>query len=77
MNSRFVKGLIYGGLIGAAVGAYWMLKTDSATERMLLEKDRQIRRSARRTMAALQDKAHRMGSVWKSSRRMVGAGRRS
>ena len=53
MNSRFMKGLIYGGLIGAAVGAYWMLRTDSATERMLLERDRQVRQSARRTITAL------------------------
>jgi gas vesicle protein len=36
MNSRFAKGLLYGGLIGATIGAYWMLKTDRSTERMLL-----------------------------------------
>ncbi|NLA57608.1 MAG: hypothetical protein GX855_01695 [Firmicutes bacterium] len=74
MNSRFFKGLIYGGLIGAAVGAYWMLNTDSATERMLMEKDRQIRQSARRTITALRDRAHRMGSTWQSGRGMVRTG---
>ncbi|NLY51727.1 MAG: hypothetical protein GX063_02325 [Firmicutes bacterium] len=77
MNSRFMKGLIYGGLIGAAVGAYWMLRTDSATERMLLERDRQVRQSARRTITALRDRAHRMGSAWQSGREMARAGWRS
>ena len=63
MNSRFTRGLIYGGLIGAAIGAYWMLRTDSATKDAV-EKDRRVRQSAQRTVTALRDRAHRMGSAW-------------
>jgi hypothetical protein len=54
-----------------------MLKTDSATERMLMEKDRQVRQSAQRTITALRDKAHRMGSSWQAGRGMARAGWRS
>ncbi len=74
MNSRFTRGLIYGGLIGAAIGAYWMLRADSATERILLEKDRRVRLSAQRTVTALRDRAHRMGSAWQAGRGMAKAG---
>jgi gas vesicle protein len=74
MNSRFAKGLLYGGLIGATIGAYWMLKTDRSTERMLLERDHQVRQSARRTAVAFRDGARRMGSAWQSGKGAVKAG---
>ena len=74
MNSRFTKGLIYGGLVGAAMGAYWMLKTDNSTERMLLDRDRQMRGSARRTAVAFRDGARRVGSAWQSSKGAAKAG---
>ena len=49
MNSRFTKGLIYGGLIGAAIGAYWMLRTDGAAKLMLEKQGRRARQMARAT----------------------------
>ncbi|NLJ85416.1 MAG: hypothetical protein GX322_03175 [Firmicutes bacterium] len=74
MNSRFTKGLIYGGLIGAAIGAYWMLRTDGAAKLMLEKQGRRARQMARRRTVTLRDGVRRAGSAWQSGKGAVKAG---
>ena len=74
MNMRFARGLLLGGLAGAVFGGYWMLKSDRATERRFLAKDRQLRRAAKRTGVVLRRGARQAGNLWQTGGEAVKAG---
>ncbi|NLK08046.1 MAG: hypothetical protein GX316_05030 [Firmicutes bacterium] len=74
MNTRFIRGLLFGGLAGAAIGAYWMLRTDRSVEKMLLKRDRQVRKQAHRTARSIKHGARQIGSTVQSGTDAVKAG---
>ena len=65
--NRFAKGIIAGGLLGAAIGAVLILRSSPETQEKILARTREMGDSAKRTAHKVANHAAHFGSSVKSN----------
>lgn len=76
MTSRYV-GVISGVLLGAALGAIWVMQADRKTQRMFRNQGVRMKRAARRTARAMQASARRLDPAIRTGKSILASATRT
>lgn len=76
MTSKYM-GVISGVLLGAAVGAIWVMQADRRTQRMFRDQGVKVKRMARRTARAMRASARRLQPAIRTGRAVLASATRT